>query len=109
MDTEMRITVAGIRAAIRASLRSDEFLTFHDELKPLYESLRGKATFSSMEEWLHLEIVGDGRGHFSAACKASDWKAAGNKLDFSLAFDQTQLPDMISGLEAILAEFPVVG
>jgi hypothetical protein len=33
----------------------------------------------------------------------------GNRLSFSLNFDQTELPALLNGLDEIAAAFPVVG
>jgi hypothetical protein len=49
-----------------------------------------------MEEWLRVDIQGDGRGHFLAQCEASDQPGVGNTLRFELTFDQTELPPMLA-------------
>jgi hypothetical protein len=33
----------------------------------------------------------------------------GNRLTFGLDFDQTELPEILRGLDAICAAFPVIG
>jgi hypothetical protein len=53
-------------------------------------------------------IVGDGKGHFHAACVAVDmW--AGDRLTFGIDFVQTELPEILLGLDAVCEAFPVVG
>jgi hypothetical protein len=58
---------------------------------------------------LAIEIKGDGKGHFHAACVAVDQAGIGNRLTFGLDFDQTELPEILGGVDAICAAFPVVG
>lgn len=38
-----------------------------------------------------------------------DQPGIGNRLTFGLDFDQTELPEILRGLDAICAAFPVVG
>jgi hypothetical protein len=62
-----------------------------------------------MEGWLKIDIEGDGKGHFHAACVALDQPGIGSKLAFGVDFDQTELPEILRGLDAICETFPVVG
>ena len=62
-----------------------------------------------MEEWLSIDIAGDGKGHFRADCVAVDMPGTGNRLTFEIEFDQTDLPEIHGGLDAISRAFPVVG
>jgi hypothetical protein len=64
--------------------------------------------FSSMEHWLTVKVVGDGRGRFTADCELRDpWE--GTRLTFSLVFDQTELPSALRDMANVLRTFPVVG
>jgi hypothetical protein len=96
-------------ALYTADLRTDEFARFRDSLAAVYENLRGTALFEAMEDWIRIEASGDGKGHFTAVCEATDKPGMGARLNFKLSFDQTQIPKMIEALDAILGEFPVVG
>jgi hypothetical protein len=99
----------GFRGAFRASLRTDEFVRFREQLGLLYENLDGRAEFQSMERWLSIRVSGDGRGHFEADCEARDDPSFGNALRFTLHFDQTELPVILRGLAALEEAFPVKG
>ena len=66
------IAAGAFRGSFEAQLRADEFADFRDELRPLYENLAGRAAFRPMEPWLLIEIKGDGKGHFHAACRADN-------------------------------------
>jgi len=103
------IVAGGFRGEFEAQLRTEEFVRFRDELGPLHNSLVGRAKFDTMEEWLSIDIAGDGKGHFHADCVAIDMPGTGNRLTFGIDFDQTDLPEILGGLNAITKAFPVVG
>jgi hypothetical protein len=105
----IEIVAGAFRGTFEAMLRAEEFVRFRDELRPLYEHLAGKATFDTMEGWLRIEVQGDGKGHFHAACEAIDQPGLGNRLTFKIEFDQTELPAIVQGLDAICEAVPLVG
>jgi len=105
----IRIAARAFRGEFEAQLRTDEFVGFRDRLRPLQQKLDGAAKFETMEGWLSVDIEGDGKGHFHAACEAVDRPGLGNRLTFGLDFDQTELPEILRGLDAVCAAFPVVG
>jgi hypothetical protein len=109
LDSNIEINAGAFRGAYGACLRGDEFQAFRDKLVPLYTALSGEAEFSSMENWLAIKIKGDGLGHFEAECKARDTFGSDSRLEFTLSFDQTQLPEIIKGIDSILEKFPVRG
>jgi hypothetical protein len=103
------IAAGGFRGDFEARLRTEEFVRFRDELRPLHDNLVGRATFATMEEWLSLDVAGDGNGHFHADCIAVDMAGTGNRLTFAIDFDQTDLTEILKGLDAITKTFPVIG
>ena len=46
---------------------------------------------------------------FHAAYEAIDQPGLGNRLTFKIDFDQTELPAIVQGLDAICEAVPVVG
>ena len=90
-------------------LRTTEFKSFLTQVEPLYESPKGVAEYSSLEDWIKITIRGDGLGHFTAEGFVIDNHCEGNKLNFSIHFDQTSLPQTISSLKELLEKNPVVG
>ena len=62
-----------------------------------------------MEEQLSIRIIGNSLGHFTARCEALDQVGIGNRLIFSLEFDQTEIPEMLKGLDVVAREYPVIG
>jgi hypothetical protein len=107
LPSAVSVRSGGFKAKVRASLRADEFERFYAELSPLYETLSGQARFESLEPWLRLQVTGDGRGHFSAACQLTD--TAGTSMECALTFDRTEVWRMLRELEAILTAYPVRG
>jgi hypothetical protein len=105
----VEIAAGGFRGKFEAQLRAEEFVSFRDQLRPLGNELGGAAKFEPMEPWLRIDIKGDGKGHFLARCEARDQVGTGNKLTFTIDFDQTELSGIVQGLDAICEAFPIVG
>lgn len=104
--TEVEVEVGSFRGAFEAALRTDEFTRFRDGLAALHRSLTGTARLSTMENWITLDVKGDGLGHFWADCRVRDEPSFGPVLRFDLHFDQTEIPAMLRGLDAIRDAFP---
>ena len=94
---------------VGANLRTDEFERFYQEVKVLYESLTGDATFTTMETQLNLHLSGDGHGHICARGQVRDAPGTGNVLDFELQLDQTYLFGTKVQLGELLNRFPIRG
>ncbi|HZZ75646.1 MAG TPA: hypothetical protein VFE04_06930, partial [Puia sp.] len=114
LDNNWIITQVTIKGGKFSGQFDAEFLTidferFKQELRPLYEDLKGSATFSGIEGYLELKVIGDGLGHFDVAVTACDQPGIGGKLTFIMAFDQTYLTDLISQLDRITKHFPIIG
>jgi hypothetical protein len=109
LNATVEIVAGGFRGKYEALLRAEEFAQFRDQLRPLYEHLSEAATFTTMEDWLRIHIEGDGKGHFQAQCQAVDQPGLGNRLTFSIEFDQTELPAIVRSLDEVCVAFPVVG
>ena len=105
----LEIAAGAFRGTFEGCSRAEEFARFRDELRPLYERLSGKATFDTMEGGLRIDVQGDGKGHSHAACEAIDQPGMGNRLTFKIDFDQTELPAIVQGLDAVCEAVPVVG
>jgi len=107
LTTQIRVRAGGFRGQLDAAVLTGELASFLDALRPLYETLRGSAEFSTMEQQLHLRLVGDGKGHIALTGEVRDQPGIGNRLHFTLQIDQTQLGASIHELEKVTAEFPV--
>lgn len=110
LSATIDLRVGAFRASYEAQLRNDELRRFREQLGALYERLSGTAKLEPLETWIGIEVVGDGKGHFIARCKAQDYPGiTGSTLTFKLEFDQTDVPRMLRELDAMLAAFPVRG
>jgi hypothetical protein len=109
IDCLVTATAGAFRGEVAACLRAEELAGFRRDLERLYRDLEGRGGFKSMEEWLTIELVGDGRGHFKGPCRLRDRAGHGNLLLFDVELDQSEIPAMLTQLRRIEAEFPVIG
>lgn len=101
------VAVGAFSGRFAASFVTDEFVAFRSELRTLYETLKGEATFRTMEGQLTLNLLGDGRGGVTLRGEALDQAGIGNCLTFEMALEQTYLASTLDGLDQIIATFPV--
>lgn len=109
LNTEVTIKVGGFRGHVGGYLRTDEFATFREEVTALYSTLSGSATFRTMEEWLLIEMIGDGKGHITAEGSLIDNPGIGNTVRFKLELDQTFLPSLLEELNTLIDRYPIIG
>ena len=107
LNVEIRVRAGGFRGKVAAAITTGELKKFLSELQPLYEKFSGGAEFATMEEQLGLRLNGDGKGHIELRGEVTDQAGIGNRLHFTLQFDQSQLRTSISELEQVTAQFPV--
>lgn len=103
------VSVGGFSGRVAAGLRIEELRTFRGELENLHETLVGEARLKSMEGWIGLTCLGDGRGHVEVTGYVRDEPGIGNELRFHLTIDQTFLPGIIAELHGVERAFPVLG
>lgn len=102
------IQAGGFNGKIRAAILTGELTPLLKQLRVLYETLTGTAEFTTMEEQLHLLFRGDGKGHIELEGKLVDQPGIGNRLHFTLQFDQSQLGASIRELEKVTSGFQFV-
>jgi len=107
LTVEIRVQAGGFRGQADAAILATELTPFLPQLRALYETLRGSAEFSAIEDQLHLKLIGDGKGRVDLRGEVSDQSGIGNCLHFSLQLDQSQLATTIRELEQVIAKFPV--
>jgi hypothetical protein len=95
--------------SIDALWRAETLAPFRKELEGLDAELEGDAVFKpDWERSLQLRFHGDGLGHVAVTGEACANAATGPWLRFELpSLDQTYLPDLISTVSGLEAEFPV--
>ena len=109
IDSTVVVVAGDFRGEYGACLRAEEFISFRRDLERLHEELRGQGRFHSMEEWVSIDLAGDGRGHFSGICCLRDRAGDGNRLECQVEFDQSDIPAMLDDLRKIETAFPVLG
>ncbi len=98
----VRMSAGGFRAEFEASFEPRDFQEFAKQLRTLYQTLAGNATFEPCERQLALKLFGNGRGGIQVIGTACDLTRT-NRLTFELAIDQTYLEPLLRQLEATLA------
>lgn len=109
LDTRVAVRAGAFRGEFVATLRTEEFAAFASDLRTASHELRGAVAFRSLEEWVVLEVHGDGRGHFTGVCRVRDRAGDGNLLECEIQFDQTEIPMMLGQLAAVAETFPTIG
>ena len=105
--TQIEVRVRGFKGKARAALRTTELIEFGSKLRPLHETLSGTAEFTTLEGQSHLQLEGDGKGPINLKGEVMDQAGVGNRLHFSLEFDQSRLADSVRDLDAVISKFPV--
>jgi hypothetical protein len=109
LHASVEVHAGGFDGRASGTLRAEEFVVFRDEVAALHRSLRGRATFGTMEDWLAVEMAGDGRGHVEVTGRLHDGPGSVNRLVFRLEMDQTNLASVMAALDDVVARFPVRG
>jgi hypothetical protein len=107
VNVAVSVSAGAFSGSFRATFITDEFVAFRSELRELYKTLKGEATFTTLEGQLRLNLEGNGRGGVTLKGEALDQSGMGNCLTFEFAIDQTYLLSTLEGLDQIIAEFPV--
>ena len=107
LTVQVRVRVGGFRGTVDGAFITEEFVAFLTQLRSLHQSLSGTAEFTTMEGKLRLRLTGDGKGHIELVGEVADQSGIGNRLHFTLHFDQSQLGASIHELERVTSEFPV--
>jgi hypothetical protein len=109
LTTPITFHIGSFHGVVEASLMTYELRRFRAELSSLFDTLVGEAQLYSLEGWIRLKFRGDGIGHFDVRGTIKDEAGTGNELIFELSMDQTFLPAILSELDDLDLEFPVVG
>lgn len=107
--TAVAAKLGGFTADFVVDLRTDEFRSLRVELKHLYTTLEGVATFETLEGCVTLTFRGDGMGHVALEADLMDEPGVGNHLRSTLSLDQTYLPAIMDALDELDARWPVLG
>jgi hypothetical protein len=105
----VRVTVAAgsFRGSFDATFLAQELAKFHEQLSTLYSTVKGTARFETLEGQLLIDLKCNAIGAVALHGVAQDQAGIGNKLDFSLNLDQTQVGAALQQLRDILVLYPV--
>lgn len=110
----IRVDVAakstGFQAHLEEWLHLGEVAAFRRDLLGMSADLKGSALLETMEDFLRLEVKIDalGRLHWSVALTYRTGRDPKSCLQFGFENDQSYLPEIAAGLDAILKDFPLV-
>jgi hypothetical protein len=107
-----------VRAEMRASgalvevegpiLHIPELVRFRDELSKLNDTLSGSAELRPMEPELHLTMTAQRLGQISVDLSITPDHLS-QRHTFEFGVDQSYLPALLSSLDRLLLEYPVIG
>jgi len=104
VNANVEITVGGFTGRAGIYMCVSDMIRFKEELEPLYKTLAGAAEFKTIENQFYVRIQTDGLGHIRASGFLIDTFDAGNKLTFTIDYDQTLLWHTISEIDDALFE-----
>ena len=108
LTVEIAVQAGGFRGRAQAAIFTYELAEFLPKLRSLHNSLSVvPVEFTTMEGQLRLVLTGDGLGHIELAGEVADQPGIGNRLHFTLHFDQSQLAISIGELEKVVSSYPV--
>ena len=105
----VEVSAGAFSGKFDAAFLTQDFVSFRDQLRGLYDSLKGEANFTTLEDQLSIRVSGNGRGGLVVAGEALDQPGVESKLLFEFALDQTSLLPALRELNEIVFLFPVRG
>ena len=98
----VRISAGPFFGSANAYCELSDFTRLLPELQSLYDTLRGTATFETIEGQVAFTLTGDGLGHIELRGFLTDSAGGSNRLNFAIAFDQTLLWHSIPEFQDLL-------
>ena len=103
LTVEVSIFAGHFQGKFPAAFVTQELAALYDQGMILYETLKGTAEFKTLERQLGFVMKSNNLGHIELRGEARDEAGTGNKLNFILTFDQTQLRTSLAELASVLA------
>lgn len=108
VDVQVQLAAGGFRGLFGAKITLGHLAELRDQLAQLHsfdlQELAFEPYLSPYDSNVVFKIKGDGQGNFTADFDVLD--EPGNQLEFRLSFDQSEIPEMLNGLDAMLTEYP---
>src|ERR1700737_4044313 len=83
LNVTVTVCAGAFTGTFSATFLTADFVAFRNELRTLHETLRGDATFRTLEEQLSLKLSGNARGQIVLRGHALDRAGDGNRLEFN--------------------------
>lgn len=100
----VQIDVGAFKGELEIYLCVSDMVRFQEQLKVVYENVKGVAEFKTIEDQLAIRIEVDNLGHVLASGYLLDDFVCGNKLHFEIRYDQTLLWHTIAEIDEALFE-----
>lgn len=108
LESEIKIDLPGFKGLYGANLRSDDFEQFYQDLEELRANQANEIEFTTMEEGIYLKGKLDVSGNIKwEGVAKSSWDSG--CLTFRIETDYSSIDSLLSQVQEILNEFPVVG
>lgn len=107
LSSRIEVTAGPFSGRFNATLTTQDFVCFRDEMEALLNQLKGKATFQTDEDWLgfHIEMQTRGTAKVTGIAKVHGEPKA--SLSFAFETDQSLLAQTKSALDAVVEKFPI--
>jgi hypothetical protein len=97
----VEISVCGFQGRIDPWVEPTDFEVFTKQLRALYDSLQGEATFYPREGQFTMKLVCMPGGHIEVTGEAWSKATYENKLEYALQLDQSFLAAPLQDLEGL--------
>ena len=108
--TRCSVAVAEFSCILKLSLVTRDFAEFLSRLEKAVDALNGTATFTTLEEGLHVAIGFNHAGHADVVGRARSQTSTGpgqSVVSFSFETDQSLLAQTVRELKGIVKQFPI--
>ncbi|XVQ90183.1 WapI family immunity protein [Microbispora siamensis] len=110
LTSPIHVRVGGFTAEVEAALRAEELHNFRVALERIHADVRGRATLSSMENWIELTVECHPTGSLSVAGTVADRPGMRNTLRFEIeGLDRKDVPELVRALLVVEERFPILG
>lgn len=104
LDVQLEVRAGAFSARLAGALEREGLAAFRAALADLAAAPRGRAALVVPDGFLAVRLLGDGFGHFDARFELRDLAAIGTRLELTLPVEGQDLPALLAGLDALLAD-----
>ncbi len=104
---EILLNKESTESKFEARLLLKDFVKLKDFFEDFEKNLSSKKKFwfSEGDEYITLDVQGDGLGNFTSVCNVNNVRSNNLSMCFDLTFDQTQIAPMVTTINQILQTF----